>query len=402
MDLMFTSGDKAWRDEIRDFLDKELPQEQKGGGRDFSLEDETPERVAFREIFVNKLVEKGWYTMGWPVEYGGQNARPIKMAVYNEEMAYNRAPASLGGGLAGAFMAHGTPEQKAKWIPAMASGDVVTCLGYSEPEAGSDLASLQCRAVLDGDEYVVNGQKHFTSNAQNSTHIDLLVRSDPDAPKYRGISRFIVDLKSPGVTVRPQWNMSGRGSRQNETFFDNVRVPKENMIGTLNQAWYEYNRDTPLTSVGQGTAGTRRAFDEFLNYCRETKRNGVRLIDDQLNRSKLTTLLMELEVMTWIYWRRVSQAEKDYGKPRGDLGGGIHDAPSSIPVLIYKEWVPRFADTAMQIAGPLGQIKAGSKWTQMGGWVERYHRAQAFNNHPHGTPEIHRMVVAIRGLGLPR
>ncbi|RLC71049.1 MAG: hypothetical protein DRI26_05930, partial [Chloroflexi bacterium] len=223
MDFRFTREEEVFRQTIRDFLQQELPPWWEG------IEAlGTDEGWAFYRSFVRKMGAKGWLNMHWPKEYGGMSATPMQQLIFTEEMAYHCAPAQidLGPWVGSTIIVHGSDEQKRKYLPGIATGEAEWCIGYSEPGAGSDLAAIQTRAVEDGDEYVINGQKIFTSLAHRADYCWLAVRTDPDAPKHRGISMFVVDMRTPGITVRPLIDMAGLHTF-NEVFFDDVRVPRE-------------------------------------------------------------------------------------------------------------------------------------------------------------------------------
>ena len=229
----------AFRQEVRVFIDERLPSELKErasygeAGRDLAVE------VA-QERWMDALRGRGWHAAHWPREYGGAGLSAIEQFIFKEEMARNRVytPYSVGINQVGpTIMLHGSGEQKGEFLPKMLSGEDVWCQGFSEPGAGSDLASLQTRAVLDGDNYVVNGQKIWTSYAHEADWMILLARTDADAPKHKGISYFLLDMKSSGITVRPLVNMGGQAGF-NEVFFDNVHVPKKNLLGEENRGWY--------------------------------------------------------------------------------------------------------------------------------------------------------------------
>ncbi|MDP7588325.1 MAG: acyl-CoA dehydrogenase family protein, partial [Dehalococcoidia bacterium] len=235
MEFKFTAEDEEFRRELRAFMKAELPDPWEGAGR-YPEEDDWDLNVAVRQ----KMAEKGWLTMHWPEEYGGQNASPVKSAIYNEEIAYMRAPGRdiFGVRMLGpTLMIHGSEEQKNTHLPSVAKGEIQWCQGYSEPESGSDLASLSTRAVRDGDDLVINGAKVWTTMAHRADWIMLLTRTDPDAAKHRGISFVLVDMKSPGVSVRPIINMAG-GHEFNQVTFDDVRVPRANVVGEEDRGWY--------------------------------------------------------------------------------------------------------------------------------------------------------------------
>ncbi len=236
MEFQFTAEDQQFRQEVRAFIKANWGESGSGGGGE--VDDlETHQRT---RAFEKRLAERGWLTMAWPNEYGGQGASHIRQMIFREECAYFGAPGSGGQGInmiGPCIMVHGTEDQKQRFLPPIASAEVMWCQGFSEPGSGSDLASLQTRATLDGDDYVINGQKIWTSGAQFADYIHVLARTDPDAPKHRGITYFLLDMKSPGISVRPIVQMHGR-SGFNETFFDNVRVPRSNVLGEANRGWY--------------------------------------------------------------------------------------------------------------------------------------------------------------------
>jgi len=237
MEFSFSPELESFRTEVRSFLRDNLPP-------DFKVRNDreamSEEEFRFSQQFAQKLARRGWLTMTWPNEYGGQGAGHLQQLVYNEEMGYSGAPLGFGFGtnLVGpTLMVHGTEEQKRKFLPPIARAEVFWCQGFSEPGAGSDLASLQTRAVRDGDDYVVTGQKIWTSEGHQADWMILLARTDVEAPKHRGISYFLVDMKTPGVQVRPLVNLMNSHAF-NEVFFDNVRVPRKNLVGDENRGWY--------------------------------------------------------------------------------------------------------------------------------------------------------------------
>ena len=235
MDFRFSETEEKFRQELLEFLDRELPAGW-GEGPAPSPDDEWAETLRMRR----KLAERGWLTMHWPPEYGGQGASPILSLIFNEEMSYRGAPGrdAFGARMLGpTLMIYGTEEQKRQFLPPVARGEVQWCQGYSEPQAGSDLASLSTRAEDEGDYFRVNGSKVWTSLAHRADWMMVLVRTDPEAPKHRGISFLLVDMKSPGVEVRPIMNMAGT-HEFNEVFFDDVQVPKGNLVGEKDRGWY--------------------------------------------------------------------------------------------------------------------------------------------------------------------
>ena len=245
MDFRFTPEQEAFREEVSEFIERELPPNL-GPGSDHFSDENFPDAMAFRR----KLGAKKWIGIGWPVEYGGLGATPIMQMIFHEEMMYENAPLDPQAYQVGpAIYKHGSEELKRKFLGGTVDQSIFWCQGFSEPNAGSDLASVQTRAVRDGDDYVVNGQKIWTSMAHKADYIHILTRSDPDAPKHRGISYFVMDMKSPGITIRPLLNVAGE-HHFNEVFFDNVRLPADNIIGEENRGWY-----VATTTRGQRALG---------------------------------------------------------------------------------------------------------------------------------------------------
>src|SRR5438093_590021 len=282
MDLRFSPEDEQYRQTLRTWLEANRPQESPPKDQDAEF--------AYRRVWQRKLYEGGWVGINWPKEYSGQGATLIQQAIYAQEMARAHAPQpanGLGISIVGpTLMHHGTEEQKKRFIPKILNADEIWCQGFSEPNSGSDLASLQTKAILDGDDFVVNGQKIWTSLGQYADWCIVLVRTDPNAPKHRGISFLLVDMHSPGITVRPLKQITGN-SEFNETFFDNVRVPKQNLVGALNEGWrvamttltYERGISSLATQVR-----IQQQLDAMMDYARTTRRNGHTLSQDPVLR----------------------------------------------------------------------------------------------------------------------
>ena len=240
MEFRFTAEEEVFRAEVRQFLKEELPT---AWYDQFDTESElgAEQQSEFGRQFNKKLAQRRWLTMPWPLEYGGLKASIMQQMIYNEEMAYNGAPTGLNMGVAWvgpSLMIYGTDEQKKRFLPAIANHEEIWCTLYSEPSAGSDLASLQTRAVRDGDEWVINGQKIWTSGAHRSDWGWLAARTDPEAPKHKGISMFILPMNTPGITVRPLVNMASMHGF-NEVFFEDVRIPANYIVGQENNGWYQ-------------------------------------------------------------------------------------------------------------------------------------------------------------------
>ena len=384
-----TPEEAAFRAEVRDFIAKEAPKPQSNaepfGGRH-------PE-------WMKKLADKKWIAPAWPTEYGGAGMSVMEQFIFNSEMAEARAPRA--GGIAVGFagptlIVHGTEEQKQKHLPEILSGGVVWCQGYSEPGAGSDLASLQTRAVRDGDDFVVNGQKIWTSGAHVSKWMILLARTDPDAPKHRGITYFIVDMKSPGVTVRPLINAAD-SHEFNEVFFEDVRIPAENIIGEENRGWYLAQTTLSFERSNIGSAiGARQTVEDMITFAKENIPNGTSTLghSDAL-RTELIERFVEAQVATMMSLKIVSMQAKE-GVPPG------HEA--SVAKMFSTELNQRIYRTGMKMLGLYGQLDAKSAGpaVPMGGRMKYMFLRSVANTIEGGTSEINRNIIATRGLGLPR
>ena len=393
MDYRFTDEQEAFRQELRDFLTENLGEDWRGIDPDAYFHDENWFHI--RDLTA-KMAERGWLTLAWPKEYGGQGRPHIEQMIYNEETAYFRAPTrdvSIGTHMVGpTLMLYGTEEQKTHYLPEIASGEAVYCQGFSEPESGSDLASLQLRAVEDGDDYVLNGSKIWTSGAHRSTHCYLLTRTDPDAPKHRGISVFIVDMDTPGIEVRPIINMFGI-HYFNQVFFDNVRVPKRAMIGEKNRGWYIAATTLDFERSGVASfASNRRSIEELVELARETGTNGKPLNDDPMIRQRLAEL-----------WTR-NEAGKTiaYNVAWMQSQGLVPNREASISKMMGSEIAQQIHELGVQMLGMYGILDKGSKWAYLDGRLAWLWMDSISLTIRGGTSEIQRNIIAGRGLGLPR
>lgn len=395
MDFVFTEKEEAFRKELRQYLDQELPPgwswEDFGGyGSD--------QAWRFHRAFLDKLARKGWLTLSWPEEYGGQGRPVMEQLVFLEEMGYRRAP-HLGMGvtfIGPALMLHGTEEQRRDFLPRISRSEIWFCEGFTEPGAGSDLASLQTRALLEGDEYVVNGQKTFQTWAHRADYCWLAVRTDPEAPKHRGISVLIVDMDSPGITVRPLIEMMGFHI-YNEVFFDSVLVPRARLVGEENKGWYmlmtTLNYERAIFGGGAGEAASyRRILDDLVTYVKEAKRSGEPLARDPLIRHKLAEMAVEIEVSRLLAYRVAWMQNR----------GQVPTFEVSISKVFGGELCQRLTNVGMQILGLLGQVMSGSKWAALRGHMAYLYLNSVSTTIGAGTSEIQRNMVAIMGLGLPR
>lgn len=394
MDIKFTQREEDFRQEIRDFLRETLPEGWDPLGQ---AGQPAEERQDFTRQMTQALADKGWLTLAWPEEYGGQ-ARPImEQVIYNEEMSYKNVPGTeLGTGaiawVGPVLMLAGTEDQKAEHLPPIARGERLWCTLYSEPGSGSDLASLQTQATRDGDDYVINGQKIWTSSAHVADWGWLAARTNPDAPKHRGISIFMLDMKSPGVSVRPIENMAG-GRDFNEVYFDDVRVPSGNLVGQEDRGWYTLAVALDFERSGVGySAGARRTLEALVEYARQTERNGEPLSKNPSVRRKLAQRFTETEIARWLAYKVAWMQSQDM----------IPNAEASMSKMYGTELTQRVARTGMEILGMAGQISQGSKWAPLEGHIQQLYLSSVSSTIAAGTSEIQRNIVAQRGLGLPR
>lgn len=389
MEFEFNSEQEAWRGEIRSWIREEFGADWNGA--EFDLDEEgADEAWEFSKGVRKVLAEKGWTAPAWPREHGGMGLSFVEQAIFNEELAYNRVPGPdlISVGYVGpTLLAYGTEEQKESFLDDIVSSRASWCQGYSEPGSGSDLASLQTRAVRDGDDYVINGQKIWTSNAHRADWMFALVRTDPDAPKHRGITYLLVDMKTPGITVRPLINMLG-GHGFNEVFFEDVRVPVQNRVGEENRGWYvgmatmDFER-----SALSGSAALRRNFDDFVGWLRE--RPGAA---ERREQHGVADAAINIEVSRMLSLRVLSMQQ----------GGLAPNHEASIAKMFSSELSQRFARFGVNVMGSFGALRKGDRYAQMKGWFTEQYMSSVPATIAGGSSEIQRGIVATRGLGLPR
>ncbi len=395
MDLTYAEPEEHFRERVRGFLRANLPP---GWGSPGYVAPRGDAAVDFLRDWQRRLYDNGLLGLEWPREYGGQDATLVHSAIFGEEQARARAPQPLnvvGVYLAGpTLLAHGTEQQKHRHLRRILSCEEIWCQGFSEPGSGSDLASLRTRAELAGDHFVVNGQKVWTSLAHIADWCMLLVRTDPAAPKHRGLSFLLVDMKTPGIAVKPLRQMTG-GAEFNEVFFNHVRVPRENLLGGLNDGWrvalttLMNERGAPVISVG---AQYYALFAEIVDLCRRTRRRGVPAPSDPLIRQHIAQLYVELEAMRLTAYRAFSRIIR--GEAPGPEG--------SILKLNWSETNQRMQEFVMALQGPASQLTEGSPYTiDRGRWQFEFLYSRA-NTIQGGTSEIQRNTLAERVLGLPR
>ena len=393
MDFSYSAAEEQFRDEVRVWMEANVPDDLRGG-RDEDLE---PAQRWQRGLdWHQKLHEGGWVGLWWPEEYGGRGASLLEQAIFNEEMS--RLGVSQGVNLSGisllgpTLMHWGTEAQKQRFLPKILPAEHIWCQGYSEPGSGSDLASIQTRAVEDGDQFVVNGQKVWTSWAQYSDWCFVLVRTDPDAPKHKGISYILVDMHSPGVTVRPLVQING-DAEFNEVFFEDVRVPKENLVGDLNQGWMVAITTLMFERV---SSSSFYRFEKLLPQLHEVARrvesNGRPAIEDEAVRQQLAQFSIEAEAIKYNELRRLTR--QLHGQPPGPEG--------SFSKILASELNMRVVDFAMELLGPYAVLAKGSPFAvDQARWSYRMLSARG-GTIAAGTNEILRGVIGERVLGLPK
>ncbi len=396
MDFRFSSDDEAFRRDLEAFLDVEVPASWTDGVVGINPGDDNRDSEfewRFMRGFQRKLVDKGWLTLAWPKEHGGAGAGYVRQALFAETMAARRAPVYNQGldRVGPTLMRYGSAEQQERFLPRIGSGEIFFCQGFSEPGAGSDLASVQTRAVRDGDDYVINGQKIWTSHAHRAEWMFLLTRSDPDARKHKGISYFLVDMQSPGITVRPLLDLSGR-HHFNEVFFEDLRVPAINRVGEENEGWYvaATTLDFERSGIARVVAAIR-TLEELTAFAKRPGPDGRRAIDNERVRHRLAEMHIEFAVGRLLAYRVASML--DAGERPG--------VEASISKLFGSEVQQRLAGL-INMVGLSGALTLGSEWAPLGGRLPHEYLLAVQLTIAAGTSEIQRNIIATRGLGLPR
>jgi len=393
MNLNLSPEELQFRDELREWLRANVP-------RDWSEWREKPIEESFQYLraWQRKLHEGSWAAVSWPKEYGGRSATLTQQAIFWEEMTRVEAPPmanTLGLGLIGpTIIAYGTEAQKKRFIPNILSAKEIWCQGFSEPNAGSDLASLQTEARLDGDHYIVNGQKVWTSYGWVGDWCELVVRTDPNAPKHKGLTVLLIDMKSPGVEVRPLRQMTGE-SEFNEMFFHDVRVPVENVLGKVNDGW---NVAVGTLMYERGSFGARlhplfkRNISRLIELSRKFQKNGHPAAQDPLTRQKLAQCYAEIEIMRLNQLRAFSRI----------TATGAPGPEGSIQKIFWSELNQRLQQVAQEMLGPYGQLLGGdSRAVDKGIWSYGYLRTRG-NTIEAGTSEVQRSIIGHFVLGLPK
>lgn len=388
MNFSLTAEQEKFRQQVSDFLNEELNDELR---RQHALDKGLgPEARAF----ALKLGATGWLGLGWPKEYGGSGGSVIDEYILVTEFARHEAhiPNEIARFMGGpTILHHGSEELKKEFLPRIARGEIEFGLGYTEPQAGSDLMMMEMRAIEDGDYFIINGQKTLNTESHYADYHWLAAKTDLNAPRHKSMSMFVVDQRSPGITIRPIWTLGGE--RTNEVFYDDVRVPKSRLVGEKNRGFYymvnalNYERLT-LYQVERFTPLLRR----LVQYTKENRRNGRVLADDHVVRQKLAQIAVEIEVGQCIEFQAFAAI----------VEGREPDFEAGIVKLVASELQQRLGYAAMDIMGFHGRLEEGSKWASLKGEISRLCRSGVLATIGGGTSEIIKNITATRGLGLPR
>jgi alkylation response protein AidB-like acyl-CoA dehydrogenase len=390
MDLSLSPSEQEFRDEVRTWIEENHPGPEPEAGLE--------EVMAFRSEWQRKMHDAGWAGISWPKEYGGRGATMIEQAIFVAEASRLEAPSPanvLGLAMGGpVVIAHGTDEQKQRYLEPILTAEEIWCQGFSEPESGSDLASLKTRAVKDGDEWVVTGQKVWTTFAQYAKWCMLVARTDPDAPKHQGLTYFLMDMEQDGVEAKPLVQITGEGEF-NEVFINEARIPDENVIGEVGQGWSV--AITTLMNERAGLAfGAIAQVANNLNRLGElaagTRVNGGTAADDPVYRQRIAQLHIEAETMRLNAYRGLTKT----------MQSGIPGPEGSLGKWQWADINQRIGELALEIEGPYAPLDRGAgQAVENGAWQYRFLRSRA-NSIEGGTTDILKNIIAERVLGLPR
>ena len=389
MRFEFTPEQQAWRGELRAFLRRTVTPELVAEMREAGNEGDGPLARAFHQ----KLFDKGWWGIGWPKEFGGLGKSAIEQYIFCEEMSAAGAPAMRLAitSVAPTILRTGTEEQKALWLPKILKGQIDFAVAYSEPDAGTDLAALKTKAVLDGDHWLINGQKMWNTGAHTASHNWVAVRTESDAPKHKGVSMIIVPMDSPGITVQGIWTWGG--IRTNAVFFEDVRVPRDYQIGERGMGFYYAMMALDFERIMIGSTGMlQRLLEELKVFVRRTRRDGKLLGRVPWVRRALADLEMRLEV----------------GRQLGLLNAWLMDQgevptkEGSMSKVFVTELNAHLASVGMDVLGLAGQLGPDDPATPLHGRLQWMYTIAPLQRFGGGTNEIQRIIIAQRGLGLPR
>jgi alkylation response protein AidB-like acyl-CoA dehydrogenase len=388
MEIGYTEEHQALRNRLREYYDTLLTPEVEA-----QLADSHGIGPNMRRV-VKQMAADGWLGIGWPKEYGGQGLGAIEQYIFFDESMRAGAPVPMLtiNTVGPTIMDYGTQEQKDFFLPKILAGDIHFCIGYTEPESGTDLASLQTRAVRDGDEYVINGQKIYTSLAGDADYIWLATRTDPDVAKHKGISMFIVPMDTPGIKVVPMHLLGDHNI--NYTFYEDVRVPAANLVGGENQGWSLITNQLNHERVTLCSSGiVERALDDVRGWAQNTKlADGRRVIDQEWVQIHLARVYARLEFLKLINWKVAWTATQ----------GHLDVADASTIKVFGTEFYMEAFKLMLEVVGQAGYLTRGSPEAVLSGRLESYARSLVILTFGGGTNEIQRDLIAIFGLGMPR
>jgi alkylation response protein AidB-like acyl-CoA dehydrogenase len=408
MHLAYTPGQERLRQQLREYFASLMTPEVRRGladpGGDYG------DGQAYREV-VRQLGRDGWLALGWPAAYGGRDGSMLEQLIFTDEAAAAGVPVPFLtiNTVGPTIMRFGTGEQRARYLPKIAAGELHFSIGYSEPEAGTDLAALRAKAVRDGDYYVINGQKMWTSLIQYADFVWLACRTDPDAPRHKGLSILIVPTDAPGFSWTPVHTMAGPTT--SATYYSDVRVPASALVGEENRGWplitNQLNHErVALTS----SAPIRLALREVCDWAAATKlASGERVIDQEWVRLNLARVHAKVEFLKLINWRIAAEADRggDGGDTEAAGGGdggrkaGLGPATASATKVFGTEFATEAYRLLMEVLGANAYVRGGSAGALLSGRIERMHRAALILTFGGGTNEVQRDIIAAAGLGLP-
>ncbi len=388
MDFALTQEQEQFADEFRTYLKTAMTQELIA-----EMEEEGEYGGPESREFFRKLGSDGWLGVGWPKEFGGQGRSPMEQYIFYEIAAYESAPLPMLAlnTVGPTIMKYGSEELKKLVLPRILKGEIEICIGYSEPDAGTDLASLQATAVREGDDYILNGQKSFTSCAHFADYIWFAARTDPDVKKHKGISLFLLDIDAPGIEITPVYTVGG--VRTNSTFYDNVRVHKSRLVGEENQAWKYMTSQLDLERIALCPASplTRR-IEDAVAWATKTRMDGRPVIEHPGVRGKFAEMIADVEVLKLLNWQVAQLLTK----------GMMVYAEASTVKAYGSELYQQVNNNIMEIMGPFGQLELKSPWAPMDGLMPGFFRKDLVLIFGGGAIEVQKNIIAMAGLLLPR
>ena len=394
MDFSFSPQEEAFRQEFRSWLEANIPRDWRDDGE---LHDpDSKEEFERRRAWHRKLYDGGWMCIHWPEEYGGRGASLIEQVIYHEELDRAKAPPTVNfQGIARVgptLMQWGTPEQKQRFIPRIPPAEEIWCQGLSEPNHGSDLAAVETRAIDQGDHFLVNGAKVWTSNAHHADYTTLLCRTDPDVPKHKGLSYLLVDMKSPGITVRPLVQITGEHGF-NQVFFEDVQVPMANLVGEKNRGWMVAITNMMFErTIHGGRTDMMVEVEQLMNLAKQVERHGQPAWQDSYVRQRIAGFACEASALKYTSFRQLTRQLQ--GQPPGPEGSMMKLGTSTLN--------HRMQEFAMELLGPYSQFEyQADQAIDRGKWSHRMLAARR-STIAAGTNEIQHNIIGERVLGLPK